>query len=485
MIGSENVEDLILALDFGTTHWKAALFTCSGQMTAIERIRSPEVVISGYPCYRAEDLPEHLADLIDGLGRDRLKNVKAIAITGMAESGGLVRKADQCPITEIRPWFDHRSVPVFDKWRHESVFRNRQYVTGLPDSYKYSVYKLLAFQEEGLSLDGCWLLGVAEQACMVLTGTPATDETLAARSGAFNIFRRIWDIQFINALDLPMDVFPLVLSPGMAANKTSGNAFGLPAGIPVCICGHDHVCAAYGADALAEGQVLLSMGTAQVMITGQKSVSPEAISTGLSYGPLPNGQGYTCLGSIQSAGGSLNYWKKLLFPGEDYAALMAAAEQADLPTDLTWLPYLNGSGAPHIQPEARAALSGLSENTGRSDVIAAVYEGIAMESRFVLERMGRPRPLTCLGGLTRHDRLISILASVANSDVILPIHDEGTLYGAARMAVHHALAWNDFPALNPGRIVYPDPVLVMKYEQKYRQDYLSMMQAVLEGVSEE
>ena len=61
MIGSENVEDVILALDLGTTHWKAALFTCSGQMTAIERIPSPEMLISGYPCYRAEDLPEHLA----------------------------------------------------------------------------------------------------------------------------------------------------------------------------------------------------------------------------------------------------------------------------------------------------------------------------------------------------------------------------------------------------------------------------------------
>ena len=473
------MNDCILALDLGTTHWKAALFYLDGRLAALERMPAPEVTAGGPPCYDPVALPAQLKALISRLDGEKRKGVCAVALTGMAEAGGLVRKRDHRPLTEIRPWFDRRSLPVFEAWKNAPAFADRQAKNGLPPSYKYGVFKLLAFREEGLPIEECLLLGVVEQACLALTGIAAADPTLASRTGAFDLRSRDWDHAFLAALRLPEETFPAVFPSGSAAGCVADPAWGLPLGIPVCICGHDHICAAYGAGTLENGEVLLSMGTAQVMITSAKELSPQAVETGLSFGPAPAGEGYTCLGSIQSAGASLNFWKKLLFPGEDYAQMAEAAARSSLPTGLVWLPYLSGSGAPHIDPLARASLSGMSSQTDRDDILAAVYEGIAMESKFVLDSMGGARHLTCLGGLTRHALLLRILASVTGAELCLPRQDEGTLYGAARLVARTALRRGDFPPLPPGGTVFPDAELSPRYAEKYGKEYLPMMRAVL------
>ena len=468
------MEELILALDLGTTHWKAALFSRSGRLAALERIPAPEITVSGHPCYDAAALPDHLALLVSRLDGALRRQARAVALCGMAESGGLVRAADGRPLTEIRPWFDRRSLPVFEE--AAGALGPRASVTGLPDSFKYGIYKLLAFRKEGRALEGSRLLGVIEQACAALGASPAMDPTLAARTGAWDLGRGAWDGAFLESLSLSPAAFPPVLPSGSPAGTVADARFGLPLGIPVCVCGHDHLCAAHGAGALEEGRALLSMGTAQVMITGRKTVTAADLSTGLSFGPAPGGEGFACLGSIQAAGGSLNYWKKLLFPGEGYEGLMAAAAAVPLPTGLVYLPYLGGSGAPHLNPRARACLLGLGSQTEAGDLIAAVYEGIAMETRFVLERMGRFRQLICLGGLTRHHRLIRILSSVTGAEALLPGQEEGTLWGAARLAAQRALDWQDFPILRPEKTIVPDPALAPLYDRAYRRDYLPLME---------
>ena len=470
------MKEWILTLDLGTTNWKAALFGRGGELLQLGSMPAPEIDRGGCPVYDPFQLPGHLERLLSLLDDEKKSRVCAVGLTGMAESGGLVSRKDHRPLTEIRPWFDRRSLPVFDAWRGRPAFQGRQAVTGLPDSFKYGIFKLLSFRESGAELRDACLLGVVEQAFLALTDSIGEDATLAARTGAYDVRRRCWDEGFLRALNLPLELLPPVRPLG----KTPEKRFGLPGGIPVLIGGHDHVCAAFGAGALTEGRVMLSMGTAQVMLTGRKELSAEDLNTGLSFGPAPKGKGFTCLGSIQAAGGSLNYWKKLLFPGQDYAAMIARAEQAALPTGLTWYPYLGGSGAPHLNPGARAGLTGLSADTGPAEIISAVYEGIAMESRFVLSAMGSPKQLTCLGGLTRHPRLMRILAAVNSAEVFVPRLEEGTLYGAARLAAEEALGQEDFPILRADASIMPEPALQSTYDQKYLNAYLPGMRALLQ-----
>ena len=468
---------MILALDLGSTSWKAALYTPEGRCEGLSRMPTPTKPEGAYACFPRDGLRESLRQLLSGLRG--LSEVTAVSLTGMAESGGFVSRKTGEMLTSIRPWYDGRSMAVFDRLRATPAFAERSRETGLPMSFKYGIFKLLDMAE-GLAVpmeDVCFL-GVVEQAALLLTGRMATDETLAARTLAFSLPQRRWDRGFLEALNLPDTVLPPIAAPGMPMGETLPGAAGLPGGIPVCIGGHDHVCAAFGADVLTQGGVMVSMGTAQVMLCERDAYAPEDALSGLSYGPSPTGR-YTCLGSIQSAGASVNYWKNLLFPGADYAAFMAKAAAAPRPTGMVYLPYLSGSGAPHLEPHACAALAGLRTDATRGTLAAAVYEGLAMETRCVLEAMGEQPRLVCAGGLTRHERLMQTLADVTGAQVCLPADEEGTLYGAARMASGPATGTPVMPPLPMARTLMPEEAVHQSYTHIFQQSFKPLMKQII------
>lgn len=69
-------------------------------------------------------------------------------------------------------------------------------------------------------------------------------------------------------------------------------------------------------------------------------------------------------------------------------------------------------------------------------MMLAVYEGIAMESRLILEEAGllHTPALVISGGLTAHTRFLAVLADVLGMDIRVSAEPEGTLYGAVRLA---------------------------------------------------
>lgn len=458
---------MILSLDLGTTNWKAAVFSREGALAALARIDTPVMQEDGFPCYDPHALPENLARLLEQIPPEMRAGVEQIALTGMAEAGLILDRESLAPLSSVWPWFDRRALTLFDQRGHLPPFAGREAVTGLPNSFKYGIYKFLTLLETGrYDRSRCLWMGFVGYATTLLTGEAAEDVTIAARTGALNIHTRNWDEDFLHALSLTRENFPRLVAPGEQLGVLRADLFGLKAGTPVSIGGHDHVCAAHACGLLARGGVFLSTGTAQVMLgpcAGCETAS------GLSYGPSPAGEKYTCLGSIQSAGGSVNYWRKLIFPGEGYDALLREAQDAPNPTGLMYFPYLGGSGAPHLNPHARGAVLGLGDGTTRGEIIAAVYEGIALESRYLLGRMGvKGTELICMGGLTRHHRYIQTLADVTGLPVSVPGMDEGTLYGAARLAA-------DLPPLAPAWRCTPDPERHARWTDIYTRRYLPLM----------
>ena len=454
---------MILSLDLGTTNWKAALIAPDGRVTAQAALPTPVTAEDGFPCYDPAAMPAHLSALLDQLPRAEIARV---ALTGMAEAGVMLRR-DFAPLSMIWPWFDRRALPLFERVKDAPPFAGREAVTGLPAGFKYGVYKYLTLLETAAlpAEDTCWC-GLVAYAALLLTGEYAEDATLAARTCCLDIRTGAWDEAFLAPLGLTEASFPRVTRSGECVGVTLPSRFGLPAGIPVHIGGHDHVCAAHAVGALETGGCFLSTGTAQVMLCTAPAIDA---STGLSFGPSPAGEKYTCLGSIQSAGGSINYWKKLLYPDGDYALLMAEAAAAS-PSRLIWFPYLAGRGAPQLDPHARGGLIGLADDTARGEIIAAVYEGVAMETRAVLTRMGfsAGQTIACLGGLTRHSAYMQTLADVTGAEVVVPAVDEGTLYGAAR------LADPSLPPLTPATRYAPDPRRHAFFTRRYETRYLPL-----------
>lgn len=461
---------MILALDLGTTNWKAAIYNREGQLMGISSLPAPTTEDEGCPCYDPAQIPHFLLQLIQSLPKHILPQVQAIALSGMAEAGVLMDMEQTVPVSMVWPWFDRRALQTYQQFKDEPLYGNRSAITGLPNSYKYGIYKLLTMLRKYQAHKPLFL-GLVEYAAFLLTGNTATDETLAARSYAYDIVNRRFDSDFLNDLGLSADIFPPVVTSG-ASIGTLLNNWSLPRGIPVCIAGHDHVCAAHAAGILETGGVFVSMGTAMVMLCGVDVLAPKALKSGLSFGPSPAGARYTCLGSIQSAGGSINFWKGLLYGGADYSALLKEAQTTGLPSGMVYLPYLAGSGAPHMNANAHGALLGITASTKREEIITATYEGISFESRYVLSHMGVFPRLICMGGLTRHQRLMEILSHVTGLPAAVPSHDEGTLYGAARLVAGKLAHPFLLPPLRIEKEYMPSPTLFKQYSNIYHQSYL-------------
>jgi L-xylulokinase len=95
---------------------------------------------------------------------------------------------------------------------------------------------------------------------------------------------------------------------------------------------------------------------------------------------------------------------------------------------IVFLPFLFGSNA---DPDAKAALIGLAHHHTRSDVLRAIYEGVAFAHRAHFDRLMRfrkpPETIRLTGGAARSEVWVQIFADVYQTPVEIP---QGTELGA-------------------------------------------------------
>ena len=91
------------------------------------------------------------------------------------------------------------------------------------------------------------------------------------------------------------------------------------------------------------------------------------------------------MGVTQGAGLSLRWFRDQFCRSASYDALMKeAAEAPPGAGGLFWTPYLMGERTPHLDPNARGALVGLTAQHTRAHVIRAILEGVAFSMRDTL-----------------------------------------------------------------------------------------------------
>jgi glycerol kinase len=147
---------------------------------------------------------------------------------------------------------------------------------------------------------------------------------------------------------------------------------------------------------------------------------------------------YALEGSVFAAG-SLVKWLR------DALGLIAtAAESAALAASIAdtggvyIVPAHCGLGAPHWQPEARGAISGLTFATGRAEIVRAALEAMAHQTHDLMTAFaadGAPwRELRIDGGMSANDWLAQDLADMLGVAVQRPVFVETTALGAAMLA---------------------------------------------------
>lgn len=478
----------LLAIDIGTTHCKAGLFDEKG--TVIKIASRPTVArqsSDGWAYYEPKEILDIVATVIEEVTRDRAEPISAIGIASMAETGLIIDRKTGHPRSFLVPWFETDAQPYADRI-HEKIDTLECYLKyGSKVSFKSSLAKILWLcRDRNCSTDGAVWLSAADFVAYWLTGEFGTDFSLAGRTLAFRVAEKAWDDEWLREWGITANLFPPAYQSGTPIGKVAASVAGLQKGIPVAVCGHDHVCASLAMGVIEPGVVFDSMGTAETMIgvLPERPLTVADYHNGLHYGcHVAEGLGYW-MGGLSASGGSVEWVRALMSSAPSYQDLEDLLKNAGpQPTEILYFPYLLGSGSPHVDPWARGAIIGLTNAHRSEDLFKAVLEGTAYELEFIRragERMtGQPiRSLVAAGGGTRYTAWMQIKADVSGCEIAVSTEPEATLIGAA-MAV--GIGCGAFHSADEALVAFgarfeetfrPEPGNFAIYQQLYEHGYL-------------
>jgi xylulokinase len=286
-----------------------------------------------------------------------------------------------------------------------------------------------------------------------LTGDRATDVADASGTLLFDVTHRRWSAEVAGAVDVDLDLLPVAYeSPEVTGRVTAEGAAatGLRAGTPVVAGGGDQAAGAVGMGIVQPGLVSATIGTSGVVFaaTDRPALDPRGrIHTFCHAVP---GR-WHMMGVTLAAGLSLRWFRDQFGSGsadgrDPYESLTKEASSAPPGAEgAIWAPYLMGERTPHLDPEARAALVGLTASHTRGHIVRAILEGVAFslqDSFRIFAELSVPVTRVRLGGGGARSALWrQIQADVYGCDVETVEAEEGAAYGAAILAGVGAGTW--------------------------------------------
>jgi xylulokinase len=284
-----------------------------------------------------------------------------------------------------------------------------------------------------------------------LTGERATDVADASGTLMLDVARRTWSQEMVRACEIDVSMLPaLHESSDICAQVSSIGAqeTGLTAGTPVVAGAGDQAAGAIGMGIVAPGAVSATIGTSGVVFAATDRPALDPAGRLHTFCHAVPGRWHV-MGVTQAAGLSLR-WFRDQFSGrgatETYGELTSEAARVAPGADgLLWTPYLMGERAPHLDPNARASLVGLTASHTRAHVVRAILEGVAFSLKdtfTIFGEMNVPvRSIRLGGGGARSAVWRQIQADVYGHWVEIVEAEEGAAYGAAILAAVGAKIW--------------------------------------------
>lgn len=329
-----------------------------------------------------------------------------------------------------------------------------------------------------------------------LTGRKATDYSLAARTLAFDIRKKEWSPAILEAAGVDAALLSEPLPSGVIVERVRPQLceeLGLPRGAAVSTGGHDQVCAAVGAGALAPGISALGMGTVECITpVFDRPVTGEGMWR-RGYACVPFAvEGHYATYAFCFTGGALLKWYRDRFAAWEAAMAkrrnasayeLLDAQVGERPSGLLLTPHFAGAGTPWMDDGARGAIAGLTLDTAPIDIYRAIMEGVAYEMRLNIDALGEAGieagELRAAGGGASSPVWLQIMADILGRRIQAMENRQAGAVGCAALA---AKASGEFGSLadaaacysRPGRAFEPDAGRAEEYRsyyEKYRLMY--------------
>jgi xylulokinase len=293
-----------------------------------------------------------------------------------------------------------------------------------------------------------------------LTGERAIDQADASGTLLLNVAARAWSKEVLSGTGLDESFLPtLYESPDVCGrlNEEGASSTGLKVGTPVVAGAGDQAAGAVGMGIVRAGVVSATIGTSGVVFaaTDRPALDPRGRLHTFCHA-VPGR--WHLMGVTQAAGLSLRWFRDTFGVGrpdlqpvanagrsESHGARdpyeLLSEEAAEAPAGaqgLLWAPYLMGERTPHLDPNARGALVGITPSHHRKHIVRAILEGVAFslqDSFSIFGEMNVPvNEIRLGGGGARSPLWRQIQADVYAHDVEIVEAEEGAAYGAAILA---------------------------------------------------
>jgi xylulokinase len=251
-----------------------------------------------------------------------------------------------------------------------------------------------------------------------LTGERTIDAADASGTLLFDVAHRRWSAEVCAAIEVPLDWLPTAHESTEVA--TAG----------------DQAAGALGVGIAAPGALSVVLGTSGVVFAVRPSYRPDPQGRVHVFCHAVPGR-WHAMGVMLSAAGSLAWLRDIV--GGEYGALDDEAERWEPGVEgLLFAPYLAGERTPHVDPDARAAFTGLSLRHDRGALARAVLEGVAFGLRDSLELLRELGVDAQIGRVSGGGAKSDLWTRIAASVLELPLErmqlEEGAAYGAALLA---------------------------------------------------
>jgi xylulokinase len=444
----------LIGLDIGTTGCKCSIFDGMGNISAYSYreygVFSPE---PGMFELNPEEVWESVKIVIGTAAANyRGDRITAICVSSFGEAGVPLDRegrvlSNSFIYTDIRG--EKQCRELTEKLGLERIME----IAGVHAHPMYTINKVMWIKKNLSDIyKRIWKFMLFEDFIMYRLGqVEAIDWSLASRTMAFNVTKKIWEAEIFEASQIKPDIFSKAYSSGTVVGSVKNSIaeeLGLPKGVMLVTGGHDQVCAALGGGIIKKNIAINGMGTVECITPAFDRPLLGKRMLNCNFACVPHAvDGMYVTYAFNFTGGALLKWYRDNFAkaekldaersGENvYAILDQKALKS--PTDILVLPHFAGAGTPRMDTCSKGAVVGLGFDKGSSHLYRALLEGITYEMLYnieCLEEAGMTvNELRAVGGGAKSELWLQIKADIMGRRIVtLDVDEAGTL-GTAILA---------------------------------------------------
>lgn len=446
--------DLLIGLDVGTTATKAVLVDADGRVLA--EASGGYSLATPRPDWVEQD-PEELwrvvVQTLRSLSQAAGRGDRIVALS-LSSQGGTTIPVDQRgrPVHAAFSWMDQRAV------QEAAEVEARYGAEFVRSTTGWALFAGLPLQHIAWFRRNCpdeyaataRFLFVNDFVCYRLTGQFCADPSDAGITQLMALTTGDWDERLLDMAGARREQLSPIRPSGAAIDRLTAEAAeatGLPTETLVVNGAHDQYCAAVGTGVTRSGRVLLSCGTAWVLLAVPQSLAL-GLASGMAISPHAVEGRWGAIRSLGGVGSSLEWLidntygmgeagSAAVERGAAYRALNEVAAKAPPGSGgLLFLPLAGGHAASY--GPARGGFLNLSLNHARGHLARAVMEGTAFELRWAVEETRAAgvavSALTMVGGAAKSPLWPQIVSDVVEVPVAVPTVRDAAARGAAILA---------------------------------------------------